>query len=128
VENKGALFDLTPPQNLTALLFVQKRKLRTSGIIDPSQILTDVIMSGYLEKKGSGMLSGWKRRYFELGAQFLAYFENDEKKELLAAVDLSQVCDLIAPTHEFTSCACVGGIRVEQKPNEARLSSSVSGQ
>jgi hypothetical protein len=67
--------------------------------MDSSQILTDVLKSGYLEKKGSGMLSGWKSRYFELGAQFLAYFENEEKKELLAAVDLSQVCVLVPRQH-----------------------------
>ena len=40
--------------------------------------------------------------YFELGAQFLAYFDSDEKRELLAAVDLSQVCGTFYFSHECT--------------------------
>ncbi|KAH8052499.1 hypothetical protein JL722_10046 [Aureococcus anophagefferens] len=46
---------------------------------------------GYLEKLSRGAMAGYQKRYFVLSGPYLKYYKTDQRKELLAAVDVRPV-------------------------------------
>jgi hypothetical protein len=49
-------------------------------------------LAGYMEKKATGSFrTRWQKRYFEASGHYLKYYADDNKKELLAAIDLRMV-------------------------------------
>jgi hypothetical protein len=60
-----------------------------------------LIYSGWLEKKSSGVLSQWHKRFFQISGKHLRYFSappdpNDPEPPVKAAVDLSQLVQIRA--------------------------------
>mmetsp|Transcript_50589 Transcript_50589/g.99086 ORF Transcript_50589/g.99086 Transcript_50589/m.99086 type:complete len:472 (+) Transcript_50589:63-1478(+) len=45
-------------------------------------------MSGFLKKKSSAIISQWQMRWFEITGTYLNYYKTDQRKKLLAAIDL----------------------------------------
>ena len=48
-------------------------------------------MNGWLEKKSSGFIARWQRRYFRLDAFNLFYFETDDNLESKDVIDTRDI-------------------------------------
>jgi hypothetical protein len=52
-------------------------------------------MQGYLDKRTTGLRAKWVRRFFSVRGHYAKYYENDQKEEVKAALDLKMVTSVV---------------------------------